>query len=305
MTAPAAEQTTTVGHGARAELIAHGLLFVTAILWGSSFVAVKLVVDDVPPMMLGMLRGAIAGVLLALFTRAQGLSLRVSRHDLGLLTLLGTLGIGYYYFGLNLGIQLTSASVAGLLGLPFPSMAALGAWLFLGEAIGRRRALGIAVALGAAAFLTVRTGTGDGSGSLLGNLLVLSTTLDWTAYTLVGRRYLHRWRGTLATTYIMLTGALVLVPAAGIEAVLVGPPRFTPLGVVMTLYLVLFCSVAAYLMWNRGLVVLGAARTAVYLYLQPVVAILIAMPVLGERISWDVALGGIVVLAGTVIAARR
>src|SRR5690606_32351935 len=41
MTAPAAEQTTTVGHGARAELIAHGLLFVTAILWGSSFVAVK------------------------------------------------------------------------------------------------------------------------------------------------------------------------------------------------------------------------------------------------------------------------
>lgn len=303
MRASAALRATSEGR--RPELTAHALLTLTSILWGSSFVGVKLIVDNVPPMLLGLLRAAVATAVLAAFARSRGVSLRVSGRDFAILSMLGLFGIGYYYFGINLGIRLSSATNAALLSLPFPAMAALGAWIFLGERVGPRRALGIAVALAGATFLTLLSATGGNRGTLPGNLLILSTTLDWTAYTLLGRRYFGRWPGTVATTYIMLTGGLMLVPAAVVEASLVGGPRLTTEAIVVIAYLGLACTALAYIMWNRGIEVLGATRTSVYLYLQPVVAIVMAMPILGERLTWDVAAGGLLVVVGTVLVARR
>jgi drug/metabolite transporter (DMT)-like permease len=103
----------------------------------------------------------------------------------------------------------------------------------------------------------------------------------------------------------MLAGAVILAPAAGLEAVLGGPPSFGLRSAAIVGYLGLVCSGAGYLMWNTGLARLGAVRSSVYLYLQPVAAIAIALPVLGERPGLAAALGGLVVVAGTVLAAGR
>lgn len=291
--------------GRRPELVAHGLLTLVAILWGSSFVGVKLAVAEIPPLTLGFVRAVLAALALAAYAAASGVRLRLPRRDLVLLTILGALGIGWFYVGTNLGIQLASATNAALLNLPAPALAAVGAWLFLEERIGPARVAGVAIALGGAIFLTVRTAQEAAGGVLAGNLFLLSAMFAWTAYTLLGRRWLGRWAPAASVAWIMITGALVLAPAAAVELAVDGLPRVSAQGLLVTLYLGLGCTALAYVIWNHGLAVLGATRTAVYLYLLPVVTVAVAIPVLGERPSVDVLAAGLVVLAGTYLVARR
>ena len=291
-------------HARSGDLVAHLMLTLTSVAWGSSFVGVKLVVGDVPPMLLGLSRALLAAVLLLGYGVARRERLRLPRRELGLFLLLGALGVGWYYVALNLALEMTSVTDAALLGLAVPAMAALGAWLLRIERVGRRRLAGIVLALGGAAVLTLAGASGGGH-SALGDLLVLSTGVGWTIYTLIGRGIFNRHSAIVGTAYIMLAGALVLAPAAAVEAAVSGPPTVTARAVAIVVYLGLICSGAGYVMWNTGLARLGAVRSSAYLYLQPVAAIAIALPVLGERPGWPAVLCGLVVVIGTMLAAGR
>ncbi|GBD17316.1 hypothetical protein HRbin26_02236 [bacterium HR26] len=286
------------------ELAGHLLLAFTAVMWGASFVGTKLVVDTIPPLTLGFLRAALATLLLVGCARLAGQRLAVPWREWRWLALLGALGIGYFYIGLNLALRWTTATAASLLSLPYPVMTAVGARLFLKEAIGPRRAAGIALALAGAAGLTLATTQDSVGGAWIGNLLAFSTTIAWTAYTLIGREVLPRLSPLVATTHVMLAGALSLLPLALAELIAGRVPRFTGESVAVTAFLGLVCTGVAYLTWNRGLALLGATRASVYLYVQPLAVILLAIPILGERLTLPTVAGGLVVVLGTWLAVR-
>lgn len=287
------------------EWVAHGLLVATACAWSAGIVASKFVLDDVPPMLLAFIRCLLASVFLLVVVRARGIDLRVSAAELRLLALLGALGVSYFYIGSNLGLRWTTATTASLLLLPFPAITAIGARLFLGEHLNLRRIAGIAVALLGAAFLTIATSTGGFGGSLLGNLLILSTTLTWTSYTLIGRNAFARWPLEVSTTWIMLTGTLAVMPFALGELALGSRPNLSLAGLAIIVFIAVASTAAPYLMWNRGVETVGATRASIYMYLQPVAVMLMAFPVLGERPGLVTLAGGTVVVAGTFLVARR
>ncbi len=289
---------------ARQEWIGHLCLATTAILWGSSYIGTRVIVDDVPPVLLGALRGLLATLVLGLAARWQGERLRVPLARWWALAGLGALGVGYFYLGLNLALQWTTATTASLLSLPYPALSALGGWLFLGEPLDRWKAGGIGLAAAGATWLTIATAQDQVGGAWLGNLLALSITVGWTAYTLLGRRILPRWPPLLATFHIMLAGTLLLSVGAALERASGARAHWDVEAVAIVAYLGIVCTGAGYALWNRGLRVVPAASASVYLYLQPVTVFLLSLALLDERPSLVTLLAGGMILAGTALAAR-
>lgn len=289
----------------RGAVAGHLLLATTAILWGSSFISTRLIVSEVPPLLLGFLRGVLAMIVLGLVARWNRVPVRTSLRDWLPLAGLGALGVGYFYLGLNLALQWTTAVTASLLSLPYPALTALSAWLFLREPLDFLQVAGIALAGAGATWLTLESAQDTVGGAWLGNLLVLSITVAWTVYTLIGRRVLPRWSPVAATFHVMLSGTLLLGIGAGLEYLSGAHPVWTMRAVVLTLYLGIVCTGIGYAFWNSGLRLVPAAAASVYMYLQPVTVLVLAIPVLGERPSPSTLAAGALVLIGTALAARR
>ncbi len=289
----------------RAALIGHSLLATTAVLWGSSFISTRLIVGEVPPLLLGFLRGLLAVVVLGVVARWNHVPLRTGFGDWLPLALLGALGVGYFYLGLNLALQWTTAVTASLLSLPYPALTALTAWLFLRERLSVHQVVGIALAGAGATWLTLESAQDSVGGAWIGNLLVLSITVAWTVYTLLGRRILPRWSPLAATFHVMLSGTLLLAVGAGLEYLSGARPVWTGQTMLLTLYLGIVCTGIGYTFWNSGLRLVPAAAASVYMYLQPLTVLVLAIPVLGEHPTPGTFAAGGLVLIGTALAARR
>ncbi|MCX2727918.1 DMT family transporter [Thermomicrobium sp. 4228-Ro] len=289
----------------RGAVVGHVLLATTAVLWGSSYISTRLIVGEVPPLLLGFLRGLLAVLVLGLMARWSGVPLRMRWYDWLPLAGLGALGVGYFYLGLNLALQWTTAVTASLLSLPYPALTALAAWLFLREPLDFLQVAGIALAGAGATWLTLESAQDTVGGAWLGNLLALSITVAWTVYTLLGRRILPRWSPLAATFHVMLAGTLLLGLGAGLEYLSGAHPVWTGRAILLTLYLGIVCTGIGYAFWNSGLRLVPAAAASAYMYLQPVTVLVLAIPVLGERPSLTTLVAGALVLTGTALAARR
>ena len=210
------------------------------------------------------------------------------------------------YFSLEItGIAHTSASSAAILIATIPIFVSL-----LNAALRRERNTaaewaGIALSFAGVAAL-VRLGSGgDGGATLLGNLLVLAAALAAAVYQIMARGLLVERPALYVTTYQNLFGALFMVPLAAVEAAAVGVKTPTAAASSAVVYLILACSVSAYLLLNFGLSHVPANKASVFANLVPVVAVAAAFVVLDERLTAAQIAAGVVVIAGVWITNRR
>jgi drug/metabolite transporter (DMT)-like permease len=133
-----------------------------------------------------------------------------------------------------------------------------------------------------------------------GDLLLLGAPLSWAAYSILGKRAMDTFSPLVATAYAALSGTLLLIPAAALEALVGGggPHRFSILGWVAILQLALLGTVAGFVWWYEGVQALGASRAALFVNLVPVFGTLLAALLLGERLGWPQLWGGLLVIAG-------
>ncbi|HWE61529.1 MAG TPA: DMT family transporter, partial [Chloroflexota bacterium] len=122
---------------------------------------------------------------------------------------------------------------------------------------------------------------------------------------ILAKRPLSHYTSLRVTTWMALFGCLVLLPS-GIPALLATPwSSLTPVIVAAATFTVLGSTVVGNIGWNYAVQHLGAARTSMYTYLQPVVGVIVAVLLLGERLAPVQVLGGLVVLLGLVIYPRK
>ncbi|MEA2585453.1 MAG: hypothetical protein QOF33_3538 [Thermomicrobiales bacterium] len=276
-------------------------LLTAAFIWGSAAVATKSALVHWPPMTLAFVRWSIAlAILLALLRRTGG------RPERGTgIALLGLTGLVFFYVFYSWGLRYTTAASATLIGGGSPVIVAIVSTVALGEHVSRRRGLGILASLvGVAAIVAVSAG-GTGGSSLLGNVLILGSTVSWALYTVLSRRIGAGGNalGTLVGTAIY--GLIVLLPLMIVELVIsgIGPISFGD--VLMMLYLSLGPSAAAYLLWSYGLTHVEASQAAVYGNLMPLVGVVLAALLLGEAITWVILAGGLAIVGGAWLATSR
>ncbi|WP_082119831.1 EamA family transporter [Saccharothrix sp. ST-888] len=281
-------------------------LAIVYVVWGSTYLAIRIAVETMPPFLSATARFVTAGLLLAaLLVWRQGPSaLRVTPRRLGSAALVGVLlllgGNGLVVLAEQSGVP---SGLAALL------VAAVPLWVvLLRRASGQRTSAvtvaGVLVGLAGLAVLTVPGLSGEVK--LTGLLVVITATLMWsTGSFLAGRLPMPR-NPLAASVYEMLAGGLACLPVAAAKGELhdldlsaVSTHSWLALG-----YLIVFGSLVAFSAYAWLLQSAPLPLVATYAYVNPVVAVFLGWLVLAEPLSLPIALGGAIVVGGVFLVVR-
>jgi drug/metabolite transporter (DMT)-like permease len=270
-------------------------------LWGASIVVGKVSLSTMPPMTLGFLRCLVAALVLAPLLLRVGARPARGRS----VALLGFTGESLFYVCYNLGLLYTTAANATLiLDGGEPIVTALVAALVLRERLVGRRLAGVVTALAGVTTIVAFSHGGEFGFSAVGDGLMLGSTICWAGFTVLGSR-LFAERGVLAVTVAsQLFGLLFLTPLVVVELVITGLPPVGWTDLVLVLYLGAGCSALSYLLLGYGLQRLDVTEAAVLGNLAPLTGIVLAVIVLGEPLAVAQIAGGVLILAGVLIATR-
>ena len=286
-------------------LAANAGAFVAAVLFGSSVVAVRVAVQEVPPLSLAVLRFGQGGLLLVLVLLLVGArdQLRVKWRDLPLLMLLGAVLFTVFPVTFNASLRLIEASRGALILATIPLWSALLARIAHTERLAARQVVGVFLSLGGVGLALVEGGLGwqGGPGSLAGDGLMLVTALCGAAYAVLAQRAFVRYSALTVTTYAMVLGTLLLLPVALVEGLIGVLPELDRQTVALLVFLGVFGGALGFFLWTFALTRLTPTQVAVYINLNPLVAMVLAAALLAERLTIIFAAGFGVVLLGVLL----
>jgi drug/metabolite transporter (DMT)-like permease len=279
------------------------------IIWGFSFIATKIALEEISPFALTTLRFAIGGLclLVAQYRRDRDFFKVFSGKEWLHILLLAVVGVAGHTLLQSYGLLYTSAIDTGWIIAVYPIFITIGGRLFLGELITARKIAGIALGfLGVALIISkgVWSFSLFQSASAFGDLLILSSAFTWTAFTLGGRGFLSKYSSLASITPIMIVGCLLTLPFSG------GIGEWTVLfhlsiaAWASVLFLGIFCSGLAFLFWYSALEKVDSSTIGVYLYLEPFVTLIAAFLFLNEGVEWITLFGGGLTLLGVYLTTR-
>ena len=276
------------------------LLVLMVVIWGSNFTVVKIALRDFPELAFNAMRMVVGSMI---FLGAMHLSrtrVALSRADWRRLVLLGIVGHFLYQFCFVGGLKRTSVGNSSLIVGASPVLIAVLSSLAGHERVPPLRWIGVFLALIGLYFVVGHRA--DWSASLwLGDTLMIVSMLCWATYSVAAQPLLKRHSPlfvtgisfVIGTTFYVLTTAPVLITVSWSSISRTG-------WILMVLSAALALNLA-YLIWYTGVQKLGGTRTAVYSYLTPIVAMLVASFWLGEPISGNQMVGAGAILTGLAV----
>src|SRR5438876_10170048 len=278
------------------------------LVYGTSYVAARLTLDGIPPAALALSRCVIGAALLLPLARRGPVFAPIAGADHARIAAMGVLGFGVAFALAHWGLVRSTAANAALLIIVEPLVIVALSPLTLGERLGRREALGGAVAV-AGTVLVVLDGIPGVTVRLAphwrGDLVLVGSAIAFASYSLIGRGVLRRHASTPVTALSILWGAVALAPLAALEWWGGARPTWTAASVMGMLYLGVIITALAYLVWNWALERVEAPRAAVFLTVQPVVGALLGVALLGESVTIFTAVGGAMIMAGVYSSRAR
>ena len=276
-------------------------------VWGASFIATKVVLRDVSPATVVWMRFLIGVIILgaAVFSRKQ--MALPNYKDLAYFALLGFIGITFHQWLQSTALQTSQAGTTAWIVATTPIYIALLGWLFLKERLGWLRVAGIALAtLGVLLVVTkgYLASLVQGSFGAPGDILILLSALNWAVFSVISRHALKNHPAARMMFFVMLFGwlfsSILFFSGPGLRQV----RQLTLNGWLGIGFLGIFCSGLAYIFWYDGLQVIPASQVGVFLYLEPLVTVVVAAIVLGEPLLLATLLGGAIILSGVWLVNR-
>ncbi len=277
------------------------------VVWGGSFVATKLALRDVAPATVVWLRFAVGVAVLGGATAARRQFARLGWREAGYFALLGFIGITFHQWLQSTGLETAQASTTAWIVSTTPVFMALLGRFFLKEKLGAARIVGIGLA---AAGVLLVVSRGDwrslrlGSFGAPGDWLILISALNWAVFSVLSRPGLQRHPAAGMMFYVMAAGWMFSSAAFFGGPGLADLPRLTPSGWLAVGFLGLFASGLAYIFWYDALKAMPASQVGVFLYLEPLVTVVVAAALLQEAVVWASLLGGGAILLGVWLVNR-
>jgi drug/metabolite transporter (DMT)-like permease len=267
-----------------------------SILWGIPYLLIKIAVDEgVPPGFVAWARVVIAAiVLLGLAWRAGALA--GLRKRLIWLAVFALSEITIPFPLIASGERQVASSLTAILVASTPLIAALLALRFdHSERVGGQRLVGLVIGMAGVVAL-VGVDIRGRPGELVGAAEILAAAFCYAIGPLVLKRHLTSLdpRASMGTSLAL--AAILLTPLAALD-----PPRVLPSlkAAAAILGLGLFCTAAAFVLYVVLIAEVGAGRSLVVTYINPLVAVVLGMTVLGERPGPVAFLGLVLILAGS------
>ena len=295
----------TTPAGSRAPYLA---LIVVQVLFASNAIVGRLVLATVPAGLLVGCRVVGAALALGLLNLARGGPWIRDRRTLLHVALCGLLGVTGNQSLFVFGLSHTTAVNATILTTTAPVFTVLGALLLKQERPSAGKLWGIGVAALGAIYLVGPDRLSFAPGVALGNLLILLAMLCYAGYFLVSKPLLRQLDALTASTYIMLFAMVGTLPIAAPSLRGDTLAAVTPRAWVLVAFIVLFPTILAYLLNLWALRRVSPQTVASFIYLQPLLAALVAPLVLpAEVLSGRTLVAGVTIFAGLglVIHAER
>ena len=277
--------------------------FLAAALFGASVVATRVVIQEIPPLNLAVLRFGQGGLILflGLFIAARDL-LNVKRQDILYLILLGAILFAAFPVTFNIGLRFTEASRGALMLATMPIWSAWLARAARKERLILRQVAGILLTFAGVGIVLAERGLNwQGTTlALAGDGLMLLTALCGAIYGVLAQRMLAHYTALTVTTYAMVFGTFLLFPAALIEGLPQAIVRIDGKGAALILFLGIFGGAIGYFLWTYALARLTPTQVAVYVNVNPIVAIILGAVLLAEKLTGIFALGFVTVAVGVL-----
>ena len=290
------------GSPSRAGVIA-GFLAVY-LIWGSTYLAIRVAVETLPPFLMSAVRFAVAGTALVVWRRARGVMPATARQwavatIAGNLLLLGGTGV------VSWAEQWVPSGLAALLIASVPLWMGMMNWLV--EPLARPRARGISGILvgftGVGLLVDPSGGLVVGRPMLVGALAILGASMLWAAGSLYSRHADRPKDPLLVTGMQMLGGGAGLIVTATIagewsrlDPAMLTAPALGALG-----YLIVFGSIVAFSAYVWLLQVATPAKVATYAYVNPVVAVILGWAILGEPLTARTFVAAAVIVTAVIL----
>jgi drug/metabolite transporter (DMT)-like permease len=275
------------------------------LIWGWTFVATKILLAEMGPVEVFALRLAIGLPFLGIVLVATRTPLRFARPDVPIIVLGGAI-LAAHFIIQGAGLVTTTAINSSWIITVSPLALAVLSVIFLRERLGAGTVLGIAIATAGVLLLVSRGNLTDLEWlRSTGDWLVLISAPTWAIYTVVTRDFVRRSQ-PLAATFVILAVTTVcvwalLIAMGGVSRI----PALSGRGLVALIYLAIPGLAVAHWFWQAGVAALGPTRAGLYLYLEPLATLVLAVPLLGEPFGPMTALGGALVLGGVYLGERR
>ena len=309
-----ARQPLTSQPARRASVVAWVCLLIVWVVWGSTYLAIRVGVETMPPLLMAAVRNLVAGMIMfPLALRSRRAAVRAGRAVrywpsraewigcaiVGVLLLVANGAVG-------IGEQTVPSGLAALL------VATVPLWLLGIDAVLNHARLGLAPMAGLALGLAgvgLLSGLGGSSGriSAVGVVIILAAAAMWALGTIMARRVTIPSSPALASGTELLCGgvALLALAAAGgefgsLHLAQVSARSWFALG-----YLIVVGSIVAFSAYGIAVRSLPTATVATYAYVNPVIAVLLGTLILNERLTPAMFAGGALIVGAVVLVVRR
>ncbi len=279
-------------------------LVLTAVLWGGTFIAGKIIAGNVGHFSAAFLRFAVASAFLTCMLRKSDGGLRIpDKKHLIPLVLLGMTGVFAYNGFFFSGLKRIDAGRAALIIACNPVFICLFSSLLFKEKLSPRKILGIVTSLSGAVTVITRGDFSEILGNSLGTgeFFIFCCVLSWVSYTLIGKTVMDSLTPLAAVTWSSIIGTLFLLVPAVLEGVFRKMPTYAPSEWMSLFYLGFFGTVLGFRWYYEGVKAIGPVKAGLFINFVPVAAVLMAFFLLGEPLSSSLVVGGLLVSFGVFL----
>ena len=276
--------------------------FFTVLIWSAIAPFTKYALEDFPPLVFMSLRMSIAAVLVFLLLVVRRRAMGIDRADVPKFLLAGIVLFGLSTVLFTEGLARTTVAHMIIIASTGPLIGAVWRGLAHREMPDRRSLLAMAVGFAGVLIVVSDASATDGA-SITGDLMGLASATLWVGMTVYPQPLVRKYGPLRSTGWIILTSLLLIVPLSlqswGAIAEHVPPP--------LAWSALLYAAVGTLIgntLWQSAVQQIGPARTLVYLYLQPFLALLIAAIVLGDRMTPLQAVGGVLAIGGVMLVRK-
>ena len=281
--------------------LALGIVYV---VWGSTYLAIRVMVETMPPLLSGGVRHVVAGAIIfaiLLLRRGPG-AFRLRRSELiggaivGLLLLLGGNGL------VVLGEREVPSGLTALIVAVVPLCVVVLRVMFR-EKIASGTILGVVAGFVGVAILIVPEGI-TGRVDVVSMLMIVGAAISWSIGSYMSRR-LDMPHDPLASTGVqMLVGGVALLATGALTGENIQPDQFSTESLLSLGYLILFGSVLAYTAYTWVLIHASVSRVSTYAYINPVVAVFLGWLLLRETVDLTMIIGAAVIIISVWMVIR-
>ena len=263
--------------------------------------ATKVALQDISPIAIVWLRFSMGVLILGIAVSLRGQFSLPGRGEWAYFSLLGFLGITFHQWLQSNGLQTSEAGTTAWIVSTTPVFMALLGWTVLKEALSWVKTSGILLAF-AGVLLVVSKGNlasiSVGRFGAPGDFLILISSVNWAVFSVLSRRGLKSYPAGLMMFYVMSLGWMFTTILFFAQTGLSEITNLTSNGWLGVIFLGVFCSGLAYIAWYDALQALPSAQTGAFLYIEPLVAVVVAFFVLSEPVTVVSLIGGGIILFG-------